>query len=90
MPPPTRSRCPRDEGDLLLPRRRIDQLPGLQILQVIVRDRGDVDNDRRGEKRERHEGLGRFRPRVRFDTEYEQYRGANHDEDPDSRKRTVG
>ena len=41
-----------DERDLLLPRSRINQLTSLQVLQIVVRNRGDVENDRGGEKRE--------------------------------------
>ncbi len=55
-----------DERDLLLPRSRIDQLPGLKILQVVVRDRGDVEDYRSGEKREGHQRLERIRPDVRL------------------------
>ena len=79
-----------DERDLLFPRRRIDQLAGLQILQVVVRDRGDVENHRGGEKREGHQRLGRFRPDVRFHAEHEQQRRADHDQDADAGERAVG
>ncbi len=79
-----------DERDLLLPRSRIDQLPGLQILQVVVRDRGHVENHGGGEKREGHERLGRIRPHVRFDAEHKQQRRADHDQDADARERAVG
>ena len=39
---------------LLLPRRRINELTGLEVLEVVVRDRGDIENYRRRKKRERH------------------------------------
>ena len=61
-----------DERDLLLPRSRIDQLPGLEVLQVVVRDRGDVEDDGGGEKRESHQRLGRVRPDIRFHAEHQQ------------------
>ena len=40
-----------DQRDLLLPRRRADQLAGLEVLQVVVGDRGDAEHDRGGEQR---------------------------------------
>ncbi len=43
-----------DQCHLLFPWRRVDELTGLKILQVIVRDRGDIEDDRGGEKRESH------------------------------------
>src|SRR6266516_3514304 len=42
------------ERHLLLPRRCIDQLTGLEILQIIVGDGGNVEDHRGGKKRERH------------------------------------
>ena len=41
-----------DERDLLAHRRRADELAGLQILQVVVRDRRAGEDDRRHEERE--------------------------------------
>ena len=40
-----------DEGDLLLPRRRVDELARLEILEIIVRDRCDAQHNRRDEER---------------------------------------
>ena len=78
-----------DQCDLLLPRRRIDQLTGLEVLQIVVRDRGDVENHRGGEKREGHERFARFRPHVRLYAEHKQQRRADHDQNADARERTV-
>src|SRR5437870_2262684 len=78
------------EGDLLFPRRCVDQLGGLQILQVVVRDSGDVENDRGREKRERHQRFAGLRPNVRFYAEHEQQRRADHYENANARERTVG
>ncbi len=50
-----------DERDLLTPRRRADELAGLQILQVVVRDRRAREDDGGHEEREGDER----RPRVR-------------------------
>ena len=44
-----------DERDLLPPRRRADELAGLEILQVVVRDRRAREHDGRDEQRERDE-----------------------------------
>ena len=52
-----------DQRDLLLPRRRIDQLTGLEILKVIVGNRCHVENYRGGEKRERDQRFARVRDR---------------------------
>ena len=61
-----------DQRDLLFPRSRIDQLTGLQILQIVIRDRGHVENHGGGEKREGHQRLGRVRPDVRFYADHQQ------------------
>src|SRR5438094_8022589 len=54
------------ECNLLLPRRRINKLPGFEILQIIVCDRGDVENNRGSKKRERHQSLACIRRNVGF------------------------
>ncbi len=43
-----------NQRDLLLPWRRINELTGFEVLQVVIRDRGDIENYRRRKKRERH------------------------------------
>ena len=44
-----------DERDLLAPRRRVDELACLEVLQVVVRDRRDAEHDRGDEERVRDE-----------------------------------
>ncbi len=44
-----------DQRHLLLPRRRIDELAGLQILQVVVGDGRDGEHHRGDEQREGHQ-----------------------------------
>ena len=57
-------------------RRRADELPGLQILQVVIRDRGAGEDDRRDEQRKRHQR----RPRLGVGVHDEdQERGARDD-----------
>ena len=46
------------QRDLLPPRRRIDQLAGLQVLEVVVGDGGDAEDDRRHEQGEGDQRLG--------------------------------
>ena len=46
---------------LLLPWGCINELAGFEILQVIVSDRGNVEDHCGGEKRERHQCLARVR-----------------------------
>src|ERR671919_358864 len=43
-----------DKRELLLPRSGLDELAGLEVLQVIVRDCGHIEDHRGGEKRESH------------------------------------
>ena len=73
-----------DQCYLLLPWRCIDQLASLEVLQVIVRNRGDVEYDGGGKKRECHQGLERIRPDVGFHAKHEEQRGANYNQDPDA------
>ena len=51
-----------DQRDLLAHRRRADELAGLEILQVVVRDRRAGEHDRRDEQRERDERRPRRPP----------------------------
>src|SRR5207248_7956632 len=81
--------CARDhpdhECDLLLPRSRINELPGLEILQVVVSDRGDVENDRSGEKRECHQSFARIRRNVWLHAKNEQQGGTDYHQDANAR-----
>src|SRR3546814_4342329 len=72
-----------------LPRRRADELAGLQVLEIVVRDRRDRKDDCRGEQR-----IGDERRRIGFamvaPKEEEQHqRGGDHREDADPRNRAV-
>ncbi len=57
--------CAEDHAEhqrhLLPPWRRFDQLAGLQVLQVVVGDRGDAEDERRHEQGKCDERLGRLR-----------------------------
>ena len=50
-----------NERHLLLPRRCIDQLTGLEVLQIIVRDGGDVKDHCGRKERECHQRFARVR-----------------------------
>ena len=78
-----------DERPLLLRRRRVDELAGLEVLQVVVGDRGDGEDDRRDEQRERDQALIVGAAEHRLDAEHQQQRRADHDEDADAGQRTV-
>src|SRR5687768_6088278 len=39
-----------DQGELLAPRGRADQLAGLEVLEIVVGDGGDAEHDRGGEQ----------------------------------------
>src|SRR5436309_1891678 len=68
-----------DERDLLLPWRGIDKLAGLQILEVVVRNRRHIEDYRRCEQRERNQRCARIRTDVRFDSHHQKQGGADHD-----------
>ena len=68
-----------DQRDLLLPWRRIDQLSGLEVLQVIIGDRRHIEDHRGREKRECHQRFAGVRADVRFDADHQQQRRADHD-----------
>ena len=51
------------QRDLLPPRRRADELAGLEVLKVVVGDRRDAEHDRRDEQGEGDERFG-LRRRV--------------------------
>ncbi len=78
-----------DQGDLLLPGRRADELPGLEILQVVVGDGGDAEHDP-GDR----QGVGDQRPgalRIGPAAEQPQEKGRarQHGEDSDARQGRV-
>ena len=50
-----------NERNLLPPRRRADELTGFEILEVDVRNRGNVEHDGRNEKRKRDQRRRRRR-----------------------------
>ena len=54
-----------DQRDLLPPRRRLDQLAGLQILEVVVGDGRDAEDDRGHEQGEGDQRLGLVAARRR-------------------------
>ena len=61
-----------DERYLLLPRRRVNQLAGFEILQVVIRNCRNVEDDGGGKKCERHKCLMRVRRHVRFYADHQQ------------------
>ena len=75
---------------MLLPGCRVNQLSGLEILEVIVGNRGNVENDRSGKKRECHQSLDRLWPDVWLDTEHKQQRSPDHDQNTDAGEWAVG
>ena len=80
---------PDNERDLLLPRRRIDELTGLEILQIVICDRGDVENYRCGEKRESHQRLARLPVRHTVLAQHKQQGRADHHQNSNAGKRAV-
>ena len=78
-----------DQRDLLFPRSCFDQLTGFEILQIVVRDRGDVKNHGGREERESHQRLARIRPDVRLHADDQEERRADYHENPDAGERTV-
>ena len=54
-----------DQRDLLAHRRGADELSGLQVLQVVVGDRGAGEHDRRDEQREGHQRRAGSSPSAR-------------------------
>ena len=73
-----------DERDLLLPRRGINELTGLKILKVVVRDCGNVENHCGRKKRECHQRFARVRRHIRFYAEHKQQRSANYYQNSDA------
>src|SRR5437016_4688356 len=81
----------RDNADyecpLLLPRSRINKLSGLEILKIVVGNRRYVENYRGREQRERDQRFASIRTDVRFDSQHQKQRGADHDQNSDAGKR---
>ena len=61
-----------DQRDLLLPWCCINQLSGLEVLQVVIGNRRNVEDHCSRKKRERHQRLARIRADVRFHANHEQ------------------
>ena len=78
------------ERHLLLPRSCFDQLAGLEVLQIIVRDSGNVEDHSGSEERECHQRFTRVRRHVWFYTQHEQQGSANHHQNANARQRAVG
>ena len=81
---------PDDERHLLPPRRRVHELPGLQVLQVVVGDGGRAEHHRGDEQREGDQCRPRVGGHERFHHEHEQQGRADHDQDSDAGQGTVG
>ena len=81
---------PIDQRDLLPPRRRADQLAGLQILEIVVGDGGDAEHDGGGEQ-----GIGDRAPAPAPrsppppNQSASSSEAAEHGEDADARNRAV-
>ena len=73
------------ECDLLLPRSRINKLAGFEILQVVISDRGDIEDDRGSKKCERHQSLARIRRNVWLHAKNEQQGSSDHHQNTDAR-----
>ncbi len=74
----------------MAPRRGVDQLPGLQILQVVVGDHGHGQQDRGDEQREGHQRLGAAVPALKLGDGGQDHGGAQHRQDGQARDRAVG
>ncbi len=77
------------QRDLLPPRRRIDQLAGLQILEVVVGDRGDAEDDRRSRTERRRPATSTRRRSTPGNSAREDQRDAEHRQDADAGDRAV-
>jgi hypothetical protein len=78
-----------DERHLLPPRRRVDELSGLEVLQVVVRDRGDAQQHGGDHERVGHELHVQRRAGTLRDGQHDQRR-ADDRENRQARDRAVG
>ena len=78
-----------DQRHCCFARRRVDQLAGLEVLQVVVGDGGDGEHDRRDEQREGDQRLFSLAGRSGLMPNDQQQRRADHDQDADARQRAV-
>ena len=77
------------QGDLLAPRRGIDELPGLQVLEVVVGDGGGGDDHRGQEQREADHEAVAIRTGLAADDEGDQQCGEQGGEDADAGDRAT-
>ena len=78
-----------DERHLLLPRGGVDELAGLEVLEVVVRDGGHAEDDRGDEQGVGHQGADVVGRGGRGDGANQRGRGDRH-EDADAGDRRVG
>ncbi len=78
-----------DQRDLLLPRRCADQLAGLEILEIVVRNSCNAENDGGDEQRISDQALRRIDPEFAAENGDQHQRNAEHGEDPDPRYRAI-
>ena len=87
---PPRRRPRRRPARPAAPRRGVDQLAGLEVLQVVVGDRGHGEHDRGDEQRERDQRLASASPAGRDQRRPAAAPRRSTDEDADARDRAVG
>ncbi len=78
------------QGHLLLPRRGIDQLPGLEVLQIVVGDGRHREHHRSDEQGEGDQGRAAIAAEQGLDPKHQQQGRADHHQDADAGQRAVG
>ncbi|MCY1176556.1 hypothetical protein D9M73_168330 [compost metagenome] len=78
------------QGNLLLPRRRADQLAGLEVLQIVVGNGGDAEHDAGDDQRISDQRARGVSARMLPKQADQHQRRPDHREDADARNGRIG